>query len=87
MLIVNLPQGRGSQETTVTVTRLFRKMKLKYKIVLEGEYEVYPSDYDTDDINAMAEMDRELATNDLINFLEETGLDYSIPKEVIILPA
>lgn len=67
-------------------------IKLRYKIVVEGEYEVDPLDYDTVDADEIAEADRAFAKEDVAEFISSlaapgnfTGVSIE-PTEIIILP-
>jgi len=59
------------------------KMKFRYKIVLEGEYEVDPGLYDTDNPNEIAESEREWASDGIADFIDSNNLE---PTEVVIIP-
>ena len=59
------------------------KTTIRYKIVLEGTYEADPMDYDTDDPNEIAEIDRQHCLSDPGDFIELFGLEAT---QVVIIP-
>jgi hypothetical protein len=59
------------------------KKRLRYKIVLTGEYEVDPCDCDTNDVDEIAEIERDWAAADIANFIANYQL---VPTEILILP-
>lgn len=59
------------------------KKTLRYKIVIEGEYDVDSLDYDTEDVNEIAEQEREYANADPLDYINNTGCE---PVEILILP-
>lgn len=72
----------GSLQKEMTV-------KLRYRVVLEGTYEVDPVDsgFDTTDPNEMADQDRDWATTETLEWMTSDEVyDTLKVTEILILP-